>query len=59
MKAQDKKAKKIERAIQIIWDSLDSHLEYVYNSESKEDKDFHKQCVKEYAEVIKIITELY
>ena len=60
------KAQKIERAIRINCDSMISHLPFTYgkNPEKKllnkglGGKDFHKKCVKEYAEVIKILSEL-
>lgn len=54
-----KKEQKIERALKLIWDSLQSHLEWTYKKDKSEDPKFHKQCVKEYAELIKIISELY
>lgn len=63
------KAKQIARAIRIVWESLDSHLDDTHDPlydkvKSKiardhiGDKAFHKKCVKEYAEVIKTLTEL-
>ena len=55
------KAKKIERAMEIIIDSLQSHLPYTHSGEliRGEDDAFHKTCVKEYCEVLKILSELY
>lgn len=66
MKAIDR-AKKIDRAIRIIWDSLDSHLEGTHTLTTTQKRyvdevggqSFHKRCVKEYAEVISTLTELY
>lgn len=54
----------IERAIRLIWDSLESHLAYTYEPLPKraekdgETNEFHKQCVREYAEVISILSNL-
>lgn len=62
MKNQFKKEKDLERALRLIWSSLASHLEYCYGPVPKLDKQrgeghkFHKDCVKEYAEVIKILS---
>ena len=62
------KEEKIEKIIQITFDSLDSHLPYTYdqqkcdNCKTKfcpcDDTKFHKKCVKEYAEVIKLASDL-
>lgn len=53
-----KKAKKIERAIKLIYDSLQSHLAYTYSA-SAEGKRFHRKCVRDYSELIKLLSELY
>lgn len=66
MKKNDR-AKKIERAIVLTWDSLVSHLEgtHTISSTGKKyvsevgDQKFHRRCVKDYAEVIKILSDLY
>lgn len=42
--------KDIQKAIKIVWSSLDSHL----NKET----DFDRQCVKEYSFVIKVLSDL-
>ncbi len=59
----NERAKKIEQAIRLIWSSLDSHLAWTYEKGPKVKyfgkKVFHKRAVKEYAEIIKILTELY
>lgn len=63
------KKERIARAIRIVWSSLESHLDDTFNPvypELKEDKakehigsqDFHRQCVKDYGELIKILTDL-
>lgn len=58
------KEKGIEKAIRLIWSSLESHLEYTYIKPTKIDLDrgetnkFHKDCIREYAEVIKILGDL-
>lgn len=62
--SQDR-AKKIDRAIRLAWSSLESHLEGAHRNlkllekKNGESNKFHKQCVKEYAEIIKILSELY
>jgi len=50
--------KKIERAIKLTYDSLQSHLKYTHIKTS-EGIVFHKKCIVEYAEIIKILSELY
>ncbi len=52
------RAKKIEQAIKLTYDSLQSHLKYTH-AHSSEGQKFHIKCVKEYAEVIKLLSELY
>ncbi len=54
----DTRAKLIEQAVKLIWSSLASHLSWTY-TKHPDSKRFHKKCVKEYADLIKIITELY
>jgi len=62
-KRADERAKKIEEAIRLTWDSLQSHLQYTHGQEElmlrDETKPFHKRCVRDYAKVLKILTELY
>jgi len=53
------KAKNIETIIRLAWSSLESHLEYTYKGSNKKDRKFHKNCVIEYAEIIKNATSLY
>lgn len=50
------KHKELERAIRLVWTSLESHLPWTYKK-SSEGKKFHRKCVKEYAETIKIIAD--
>lgn len=56
------KEKKIIRALRLVWDSLDSHLDDTANRRLKGgivgSRQFHKKCVREYAEIIKILSEL-
>lgn len=52
------KERKIERAIRLTYDSLQSHLRYTYIKTSEGER-FHKNCVKEYSEIIKVLSELY
>ncbi len=51
------KDKKLERLIRLAWESLESHLKYTY-LKSSEGKHFHKQCVRDYGEMIKLLSEL-
>lgn len=55
--------KNIKKAIRIIWESLDSHLDWTHEV-SKDPckycggKNFHKKCVQEYAEAIKLLSDV-
>jgi len=55
------KEEEIERAIRLTFDSLESHLKWTYEDKMPkgETRDFHKKCVQEYAEVIRILSKLY
>lgn len=57
-----KNKKKIVKSIRIIWDSLESHLDSAVDKRLKGGiigtKAFHKKCVREYADVIKTLSEL-
>lgn len=52
------RAETIERIIKLIWDSLDSHLPYTY-TKHEDGEDFHKLCVKEYIEIMRLVATLY
>ncbi len=52
-----KRAEKIEEAIRLVWDSLQSHLEWTHKQSSEGEK-FHKRCVSEYAILIQLLSEL-
>lgn len=54
----NQRARLIERAIRLAYDSLQSHLRYTY-AKSSEGTAFHKKCVREYAEIISILVKLY
>lgn len=64
---KEQRVKKLARAIELTVDSLNSHLCYVDDvvkdcsvpSHKRElgDKKFHRQCVREYAEVILTLAE--
>ena len=58
IKTKHKKERKIDKAIRLTFDSLQSHLRYTYIKTSEGTK-FHKDCVKEYAAIIQILSELY
>lgn len=51
------KAKAIERLIRLTYDSLQSHLDGTY-LKTPEGTAFHKQCVREYAEMIQLLSKL-
>lgn len=54
------KAKLIEQAIELTYDSLKSHLPYTYGKLPKgESHKFHKKATKEYAQIILNLTKLY
>ena len=57
VKKKHSREKKIEKAIRLTWDSLQSHLRYT-QVKTSEGILFHKKCVKEYSELIKILSEL-
>ena len=58
---EKERPKKIAKAMNIVWASLESHLLIPYIDKKYSDKDikFHQQCVREYAELIKLLSELY
>lgn len=59
---EDTRSKIVGKAIEMVWQSLESHLITPYYSNkkyTKEDKKFHQQCVRDYAELIKLISQLY
>ena len=53
-----KREKAIERAIKLVWGSLESHLRYTH-VRTEEGMQFHKDCVKEYSELLMILSDLY
>lgn len=54
------RARFIAHAIHLTYDSLQSHLPYVFDAEvPKSEQLFHKRCVKEYALLIWYISQLY
>jgi ppGpp synthetase/RelA/SpoT-type nucleotidyltranferase len=61
MKKAKKRAKVIRRLMRNVWGSLDSHLKYTYKKglPKEESNEFHKQCIREYSQAIKDISELY
>lgn len=58
--------KDIVRALRLTWDSLDSHLDAAAGlehplpccNEAVGKRPFHQKCVREYAEIIKTLSEL-
>lgn len=53
----------IERLMRLTWESLESHLKWTYapkeDMSSKETNAFHRKCVKDYAETMHLISQLY
>jgi hypothetical protein len=51
----------IEKIIKLTWSSLDSHLEWTYAKElgKGETNTFHRRCVRDYAETMYLVTQLY
>lgn len=58
IKKPHQKERKIEKAMRLTFDSLQSHLRYTYIKTSEGTK-FHKDCVKEYAIILSVLSELY
>lgn len=54
--SKKERAKAIEEAACLVWDSLHSHLKHTY---TKHDRDFDKRCVQEYARVMYLLSRLY
>lgn len=52
---RNQRKKDIAKAIKLSWDSLESHLPYVY--ENGKDKRFHVGCVKDYAFIIQVLSD--
>ena len=52
------RAIKVERIIRLAWSSLESHL-YWTHSKSSEGRNFHKQAIREYIEIIKTSIDLW
>jgi hypothetical protein len=52
------KAKILDEAIRLVWESLESHLPYTYKK-SPEGTAFHIKCVKDYCKLIELLTRLY
>lgn len=55
---KDNRARKVEKAMKLVWGSLESHLDGAYLP-TPEGKAFHKQCVREYAELMTLLVALY
>lgn len=62
-RAKSKRAKAIDEAIRIVYDSLQSHLPFTHVSPDSlspgETTQFHKNCVKEYSRVLELLSKLY
>ena len=62
-RAQLIRAKAIDEAIRLVYDSLQSHLPYTHVGPDSlipgETTEFHKNCVKEYSRVLELLSKLY
>lgn len=60
-KISKQRAETIAKAIEMVYDSLQSHLLWTHKEgqENTEGMKFHRKCVEEYAEIIKLIASLY
>lgn len=60
---KQKRARRLQTAIELTWDSLQSHLSWCYAKKKrlgyKESRKFHQKCVQEYAQVIKNLSKCY
>jgi hypothetical protein len=60
---KEEKFRKIGKLIIMTYKSLESHILWTYKdyigSKSVKDRKFHIECVKEYAEMIKLLSELF
>ncbi|RTL06186.1 hypothetical protein EKK58_06100 [Candidatus Dependentiae bacterium] len=57
--AKQQRAEKVNEAIRLVWGSLDSHLYYTNHTPKDGTNKFHQECVKEYARLITLLSELY
>jgi hypothetical protein len=55
---ENARAKYVEKIIRLAWSSLESHLEYTHKKTSEKEK-FHKDCVKDYIEIMENASKLY
>lgn len=58
MTEDEREAVILAEAIRRVWDSLESHLDWTHGEEEAV-TDFHKECVKEYVQLIHLLTSLY
>lgn len=59
LKPVDLRAKKIERAMRLVWESLESHLYWTHHVSKTLDKKWEKKHVQGYCELMKILGDLY
>ena len=58
LRKQRERAKAIEKAARLAWGSMETHLPLCYRGE-RAYRTFHKKCVKEYAELLKLLASMY
>ena len=58
---EERRARRVAKAIRLAYASLRSHLPYTFSGEMirGENDAFHKQCVGEYAALIRLLSQLY
>ena len=58
-----KRARYIDEAMRLVYDSLQSHLSWTHAKPDQlvdgETAEFHKKCVKEYSRVLDLLSKLY
>ncbi len=57
--SKKQRAKAVDKAIRLTWESLESHLHWTRHKDKQTGSGFHKNCVKDYAKTIKLISKLY
>lgn len=55
----DARARKIDRAMRLVWWSLESHLYWTHHVSKTLDKKWEKKCVRDYCEILKLLGDLY
>jgi hypothetical protein len=57
--SKKQRAREIEKAIRLAYSSLESHLPYTHKKHVDGSMKFHRECIREYSEIISILSKLY